>query len=120
MPTEQTYFGPHLLPLETAGQDSPIHDLTVVGIADFAGFLIKDALDAKLAEMRGPKDSAAITDACPVANRFYWAHNGTFMRVHPQTGSSIAPLPGLWVSRVSSQASAETETLLEQKAESEI
>lgn len=94
MPTHTAYVGPTLLPVATAGANSAIRPALEVGVLDFVGFLIKEALDDKIAEMGGPKESAALTDACPSAYRFPFDHGGSFMR--PLPGETDPPLPGAW------------------------
>ncbi len=80
MPTETADFGPIAIPVPTAGQDSDLEDKTLTGVLDFIGFVIKDGLDGKLGEQRGPVDSNAVSDACPVANRFPWDLGDSFVQ----------------------------------------
>lgn len=91
---DTSQVGPQTLPVPTAGQDSPLHDLVVVGLLDCLGFWLKANLDGKLGEMRGPIDGTAITDACPTAHRFPWFHEDTFTRALP--GQTEEPLPALY------------------------
>lgn len=113
MPSETLYVGGQLLPLESAGANSPIHDPTIVGLLDYFGFWLRTSLSAKLSEMGGPTDSTAIADACPAAHLFPWNHGGAFMRQH-QTGVGVtaAPLPGLWMWSESEEWSKEYSTIM--------
>ncbi len=128
MPTHTARVGPQTLPVTTAGQDSALRPPIEVGILDFFGYLTKQALDAKLGEMRGPVTSAAITDALPAGHRFPWNHNGTFMRPLPAEVALAAsegrqpqpPLPAGYCWRVSTQPTAMGATLIRRCVEHEI
>lgn len=102
MPSETSTVGPDTYPVPTGGTDSDLSDTTLLGLLDFFGYLIKQSLDAKLTEMRGPTTSDAITDACPTANRFPFNHQGSF----PQRS-----VPSLWAWEESSKWSPEFSTL---------
>lgn len=69
------------LPVPTGDVDSVIDDPTVVGLLDFAGYMIKWALDSRLAQLHGPTSGAAVTDACPVANRYPFNPETTHVRL---------------------------------------
>lgn len=111
MPSETSKVGPLTIPVVTSGTNTAIQDPTLIGLLDFFGFLIKDALDAKLTEQGGPVSSAAITDACPVAFRFPWDPADSFMRPHNINGAMVQPLPGLWAWEEGSTWSKEGSTL---------
>jgi hypothetical protein len=119
LPTDTSYVGPHLLPIPTAGNNSPIVDPIAAGLLDFFGYITKAAADSKLAEMGGPSSSAAITDALPAANRFGWNHNGSFMRPHPSSSTTVAPLPGAWCWCASTVPNRELSTLVRDALEHE-
>lgn len=106
--------------MPTSGTNSKLRDETLVGILDFFGFLIKEALDDKLAEMGGPMTSAAITDACPSGYRFPWHHSDTFMRAHNVGGTMVVPLPGIWAWRTWTQPYDKFTTLIYEAVESEV
>lgn len=110
MPTETSLVGPQTIPVPIGGTDSDLEDPTLLGVLDFAGYLIKQALDAKLGEMGGPTTSAAISDACPTAHRFPWDHAGSFVRTLPATGA--LPLPGLWAWETAGRATEKYATML--------
>lgn len=112
MPTYTSTVGPETLPLPVAGTDSALRDETIVGLLDYLAFWLRTDLSDKLAEMGGPTTSAAIIDACPAENLFPWDHGGTFMRVHPSTGATTAPLPGMWAWEVSCEPADDYATLL--------
>lgn len=75
-----TTVGTQALPAPPQDADGRIEDPTVAGLLDFAAFMIKWALDARLAEIHGPTDGNAIVDACPVANRFPFNPETTHVR----------------------------------------
>lgn len=109
MPTTTTYIGTQAYPLPTGGLDSPLRSPLVDGLLGYFGHWISTALSPKLAEMRGPVSSEAVTDACPAENRFPWNHNGTFMR---QVGTPLrTPLPALYIWLVSTGTSPYYTTL---------
>jgi hypothetical protein len=89
--------GSETLPVAAAGANAAWRDPTLVGLLAYFGHWLKYSLDTRLAELQGPEDSDEITDACPVAHRFPWDHNGTFMREHKTAaGTMSVALPGLW------------------------
>lgn len=120
MAVDAAQIGLLTLPIANSGTNTAIEDPTLLGLLDFCGFLIKDALDAKLTEQGGPVTSAAITDACPVAYRFPWDPGDNFMRPHNVGGSMVVPLPGLWAWEESASWSKEGSTLMADAIEREI
>ena len=108
------------LPVAPSGTNTAIEDPTLIGLLDFLGFLIKDALDAKLTEQGGPVTSAAITDACPVGFRFPWDPQDNFMRPHNVGGAMVQPLPGLWAWEEGQLWSKEGSSLMVEAIEREI
>lgn len=106
MPTQTSQVGAQVIPVPVAGANSFIAAPTVDGLLSFFGFLIRDGLSAKLAEMGGPITSAAISDACPVTNLFPYDHQGSFVR--PQPGSNVPALPALYCWETSSTEREET------------
>ena len=121
MPTETSAIGSAVVPVPSDGTNTTVEDRTLLGILDFLGFIIKEALDAKLTEQGGPVASTPLTDACPVDHRFPWDHGGSFMRPHVVDGVLTGvPLPGLWAWEVSSQWSKEGSTLVHDAIEREI
>ena len=70
------------LPLSAGAANGGIADPAVAALLSFGGFLIKWALDARLAQQQGPgADGAPITDACPVANRYPFNPETTHVRL---------------------------------------
>lgn len=99
--SDVSQVGPQTLPVPLGGTDSALQDLTLVGLLDCLGFVLKADLDGKLGEMRGPVDGNPIADACPVAHRFPWNHEDTFTR--PLPGETTEPLPALYAWEESSE-----------------
>lgn len=70
------------LPLTAGAANGGIADPAVSALLSFCGFLIKWALDARLAQQQGPAaDGAPVTDACPVANRYPFNPETTHVRL---------------------------------------
>lgn len=69
------------LPVPTGTADGYLHDPTVVGLLDFAGYMIKWALDTRMAQLHGPTNGAVIADACPTANRYPYNPETTHVRL---------------------------------------
>lgn len=70
------------LPLSAGAANGGIADPAVDALLSFGGFLIKWALDARLAQQQGPgADGAPYTDACPVANRYPFNPETTHVRL---------------------------------------
>lgn len=113
MPLSQLYVGPQLIPVEEAGNDAAISDPTIDGLLAYFGFWIKAALDTKLAEMGGPTAAGPVADACPVAHRFPWNHQGSFAQKHDVGGGDMqVPLPGLWMWSGESESDPDSSTIL--------
>jgi hypothetical protein len=98
---DTSLVGGRTIPVPAGGTDSQLGDPTLLGLLDHLGFALKEGLDTKLSEMRGPVTSAAITDACPTANRFPWDHGGSFARNTP--GENTPPIPALYAWETSSR-----------------
>lgn len=69
------------VPALSGDTNTPIEDPTLAGLLDFAGYLIKWALDTRLAQLQGPTTSDPITDACPEANRYPYNPETAHVRV---------------------------------------
>lgn len=70
------------LPLSAGSANGGIADPAVVALLSFAGFLIKWALDDRLAQQQGPAvDGLPIVDACPVAQRYPFNPETTHVRL---------------------------------------
>lgn len=72
----ETDVGALRVPMEPGANLSPLVDPVVDGLLDFLGFALRDALNAKLAQL-----SPTSADACPTAARYpydprgYWTRN---------------------------------------------
>lgn len=114
MPTTSAYVGPLLLPIESAGANSPILDPTIAGLLAYFRHWIRESLNAKLAEIQGPDDSTTVEDACPLGNTFPWNHNSSFMRKHvcaDDPSTPRVPLPGMWMWSEGEESTKEGATL---------
>ncbi len=80
MPIADTTVGGAALPLVSTVANGTIADIAVAGLLDFAGYMIKWALDPALAVIQGPTDSAPVLDACPTAARFAFNPEETYVR----------------------------------------
>ena len=69
------------LPVPLGAADTEIADPTVSGLLDFAGFMIRWALNDRLAQLHGPTSGAAILDACPAANCYPFNPETTHVRL---------------------------------------
>lgn len=76
------------LPAPLGVADTAIEDPTVVGLLDFAGFMIRWALNDRLAQLHGPTSGAAILDACPAVNCYPF---------NPETAHVRLPKPSLFM-----------------------
>lgn len=104
-------IGSSTVPVEAAGTNTRILDPLLLGLLDYFAFWIRLTLNDKLAEMGGPIDSNAITDACPSDHLFTWDHKSTFTRKHTINGVERVPLPGMWAWEESSTSTKEGATL---------
>ena len=85
MPSTSTAVGALALPMAAAsGADAD--DPVVVGLLDYIGWTLKDALDTRLAQW----STFLPDDACPTANRFDWNP------LEPQGHQVKLPIPALW------------------------
>jgi hypothetical protein len=70
------------LPLAAGTANGGIADPTIAALLSFGGFLIKWALDARLAQQQGPAQSGEpVTDACPVDQRYPFNPETTHVRL---------------------------------------
>ncbi len=70
------------LPLAAGAANGGIADPTIAALLSFGGFLIKWALDARLAQQQGPAQSGEpVTDACPVDQRYPFNPETTHVRL---------------------------------------
>lgn len=102
MPTTTSLVGATTLPVPAGALNAHLSDPLVTGLLDFLGFALKDALDAKLAQMQGTS-----ADACPTANRYDYDPGSVWVR---------NPVPALYV-WWSGQSATVRETLLYSRRE---
>lgn len=67
--------GSMTLPVPAGSSLSSLEDVTLLGLLDYLGFWLKLNLDPKLANL-----TPTSIDACPVANRFPFDPEGTYVR----------------------------------------